>query len=84
MAITSRPSETFNQKEIDMTDQNTKKQPDFHVFQVKDIGEGTSRWTQIGAAWANKDGEGFNISLDSLPLDGKLTLRKPRAEEQPM
>jgi hypothetical protein len=26
------------------------------------------RWIPIGAAWAQKDGKGFNLSLDFLPM----------------
>ena len=64
-----------------MTNQTEKKRPDYAVYTVKSYGEDKSRWTQVGAAWENQDGEGFNIILDSLPLDGKLTLRKQRTEE---
>jgi len=26
-------------------------------------------------AWAHKDGKGFNIQLECVPLDGKIALR---------
>ncbi len=32
-------------------------------------------WTKIGSAWANADGRGFNIQLDCVPLDGRISLR---------
>jgi hypothetical protein len=32
-------------------------------------------FTRMGAAWPNKDGNGFNIQLDAIPLDGSITLR---------
>jgi hypothetical protein len=32
-------------------------------------------WTRIGSAWAHKDGNGFNIQLESTPIDGHITLR---------
>lgn len=38
-------------------------------------------WKKIGAAWAHQDGKGYGITLDALPLDGKLTMRVP--EEKP-
>jgi opacity protein-like surface antigen len=49
------------------------------------IGEGDSaRWTKLGAAWAHKDGEGFNIQLNFMPLgaEGRFVVRKvkPKAE----
>lgn len=41
-----------------------------------------SRWQEIGAAWAHKDGKGFNLKLDYLPLNGaELVLRVPDAAE---
>lgn len=33
-------------------------------------------WTPIGAAWPNKDGLGFNLSCDAVPLQGRLVLRE--------
>lgn len=29
---------------------------------------GKGFWTRIGSAWAHKDGNGFNIQLESTPL----------------
>ncbi|MGH1416953.1 MAG: hypothetical protein ACRBB0_25945 [Pelagimonas sp.] len=34
-----------------------------------------SYWSKIGVAWAHKDGQGFNVRMDALPVDGKLVLR---------
>jgi hypothetical protein len=31
-------------------------------------------WHIIGSAWTNKDGS-LNLTLESLPLDGKITVR---------
>ncbi|MFY0654970.1 MAG: hypothetical protein JXQ96_23265 [Cyclobacteriaceae bacterium] len=49
-----------------MTDQTTKNQPDFNVYHVKDLGSGNAHWTQVGAAWANKDGEEDYFAFASL------------------
>jgi len=35
-----------------------------------------SYFNRIGASWDHKDGEGRNIELDTIPLDGRITLRK--------
>jgi hypothetical protein len=41
-----------------------------------------SNWREIGAAWAHKDGEGFSLKLDFLPLNGaEIVIRKPKANE---
>lgn len=38
-------------------------------------------WTRIGAMFPHEDGEGFTVVLDALPLDGRIVLRAPKAEE---
>ena len=39
-------------------------------------------WLRIGAAWEHKDGNGYNVTLDALPVNGRLSLRKPQVEEE--
>ena len=51
--------------------------PSHAVYTVEGQGK-TSYWTKIGAAWAHESGEGFNIQLTALPLDGRLVVRKPK------
>ena len=59
-----------------MTDTNTKpKSPTHIVYHVRDANGGKGFWTRVGAAWAHTDGNGFNIQVDCVPLDGRLTLR---------
>lgn len=48
--------------------------PTHYAYVVSGDGDKKS-WTRIGAAWANKDREGFSILLDALPLTGRLVLR---------
>lgn len=38
-------------------------------------------WTDCGVAWAHKDGKGFRIRLDAIPVNGVIELRvnEPRA-----
>ncbi len=58
-----------------------KNRPTHSVFSVE--GEGDSAfWTKIGAAWAHEDGKGFSITLSCLPLNGRLTLREPKQDEE--
>jgi len=52
----------------------------FHVRENKDP-KGKGFWTRIGAAWPHEDGEGFNIQIDVLPIDGKIVLRTPKADD---
>jgi len=57
-----------------MTDTNDK-QPTHAIFQV--IGEADqARWVRIGAAWPNRDGKGFSIRLDALPVAGRTAMRE--------
>jgi len=56
------------------------KHPTHHAYVVSGDGDRKS-WTRIGAAWANKDGGGFNIVLDAIPVSGRLTLRTPSAKD---
>ena len=55
--------------------------PTYRLYRV--IGNGRSAiWTPIGAAWPNKDGLGFNISCDLLPLQGRIVMRFITAREE--
>jgi hypothetical protein len=38
-------------------------------------------WLNIGLAFPHKDGNGFNIVLQALPLDGKIVCREITEEE---
>ena len=61
-----------------MTDTNTQptsKAPSHVAYQVRDRESGKSFWTRIGSAWAHADGKGFNIQIETVPLDGRITLR---------
>lgn len=75
----------FNNKERNeaMTTETEKNKPDYYAYSVRTINDESSNWTRLGAAWNNKDGEGINIVLDGLPIDGKLTLRKPPEPSDP-
>lgn len=39
-------------------------------------------WLNIGAAFEHADGRGMNIILQALPIDGKLVLRPPKAQNE--
>jgi len=54
----------------------SSKAPAYIAYQVRE-GNQKGYFTRIGAAWPNKDGKGFNIQLDVVPLDGRVTLRLP-------
>ena len=57
------------------TPKTSAKRPSHAAYQVRDREGGKGIWTRIGGAWANADGKGFNIQLDAVPLDGRVSLR---------
>ncbi len=51
-----------------------KVRPTHRLYHV--IGEGkTASWREIGAAWPNKDGAGFSLTCDAIPLGGRIVMR---------
>ena len=61
----------------DKKNENTaaSKSPSHVAYHVRDREGKTSFWTRIGSAWAHADGKGFNVLLEVVPLDGRVTLR---------
>lgn len=51
------------------------KAPSHTAYQVRDREGRKAFWTRIGSAWAHQDGNGFNIQLEVVPLDGRVVLR---------
>ncbi|MEZ5844830.1 MAG: hypothetical protein R3D27_13995 [Hyphomicrobiaceae bacterium] len=57
--------------------------PAYRAYSViKRDGDKEDFWLNLGVAFAHDDGEGFNVLLQALPLDGKLVLRRYKEEEQ--
>lgn len=44
------------------------------MFNVTGDGDNT-RWTDIGVAWPTKDGKGFTLALNGVPLNGRVVMR---------
>jgi len=59
----------------------------FNVFSVREFegaaGQKGKSWTKVGAAFPHRDGQGFNIELNLLPLDGRLVALPPSEEDAP-
>lgn len=63
---------------------NVKTKP-LGVYVVREFtsqGEKRSSWTRVGVAFAHKKGPGFQVHLEALPVDGKLTIY-PIADKKP-
>lgn len=54
--------------------QSTSNKPTHIAYHVVDRGE-KSYWTRVGVAWQHRDGNGFNVELQIMPLDGRISLR---------
>jgi hypothetical protein len=70
----SRNHAAANRKETKMSNESNSKTPSHLAYAVRDA-NGKSFWTRIGVAWAHKDGQGFNVQIECVPLDGRITLR---------
>ena len=59
--------------------------PTLIAYTVKERGQGRnakSFWLRIGGAWPFESGApGFTIQLDALPIDGRIVLAEPKAED---
>jgi hypothetical protein len=64
------------------TTTNNPKAPTHFAFQVRNREGKTAIWTRIGSAWQHADGSGFNIQLEAVPVDERITLRIPTEKRE--
>lgn len=57
------------------------QQPNYRAYTVIKREGADDFWLPIGAAFMHQDGDGYNIVLQALPIDGKIVLRAPKGEE---
>ena len=57
-------------------DNQHRTAPDFLAWHVTDRGE-KSFWNKVGAAWRHKDGKGYTLQLEVVPINGRIVLRQP-------
>lgn len=61
------------------TDRESRS-PAFIAWHISEKGE-KDFWTRIGVVWDRKDGEGFTLQLDLVPVGGgRIVLRAPVEE----
>ena len=53
----------------------TSRTPCHFACNVRNREGGDNYWIRIGSAWAHADDNGFNIQLETVPLDGRIALR---------
>ena len=51
------------------------QQPNYRAYTVVKREGQDDFWLAIGAAFMHQDGDGYNIVLQALPIDGKIVLR---------
>ncbi|HWW87222.1 MAG TPA: hypothetical protein VNZ26_26675 [Vicinamibacterales bacterium] len=66
----------------------TNNRPTHTAYSVRDYqknGKTESDWTRVGVAFAHRDGNGFDILLEAIPVNGRIALRKnkPKSEQAP-
>lgn len=59
----------------DTQPQPATRLPSHVAYQVREREGKKTIWTRIGSAWSHNDGKGFNIQLDAMPFDGRISLR---------
>jgi hypothetical protein len=64
------------------TKKNGGTAPSYIAYQVRDRDGEKGFFTRIGAAWVHGDGKGFNIQLESVPLDRRVVLRTPSEKKE--
>ena len=63
-----------------LNDAASGRKPDYIAYNVTEGRDGKGFFNKVGAAWPHKDGQGYELKLDSIPVDGRVTLRELREE----
>ena len=64
-----------------MTDKDAPRQPTHRAYAVIRREGQDDFWLNMGLVFPHKDGGGFNIMLQALPLDGKIVCREITADD---
>jgi len=57
------------------------QQPSFRAYTIIKRDGQDDFWLAIGAAFMHQDGDGYNVVLQALPIDGKIVLRLPKDDQ---
>lgn len=61
---------------------NAKPVPAYRIYSVLEKENGSTSWTEIGAAWTHKDGKGFNLDFKAHPFaNAQIVLREPKPKK---
>lgn len=64
----------------DEKENDSSKKPKYGAYAVRESKDGKGFWNTVGAGWEHRDGQGIDVRLDSIPLDGRVALRVLREE----
>lgn len=54
-----------------------------YAYAVEDAPRGQkSYWTRIGRLFAHKDGKGYDIVLNALPINGRIVVRQEEPKDE--
>ena len=59
------------------TGTRTSKKPAYVAYSIREREGKDAKWTEIGVAFPHKDGKGFDILYDVVPLNGRISIRVP-------
>ena len=62
----------------DNRDIRPKPTRDYDAYAVRNDKDGKGHFHKIGAAFAHKDGKGYDIDTVATPNNGRITLREPK------
>jgi hypothetical protein len=65
-----------------MAEKSEQRQPTHRAYSVIRREGQDDFWLNLGLVFPHKDGSGFNIMLQAVPLDGKIVCREITAEDE--
>ena len=57
------------------------QQPTYRAYTIVKREGQEDFWLSIGAAFMHQDGDGYNIVLQALPIDGRIVLRSVKDDD---
>ena len=51
------------------------RKPSHTAYSIRERDGKDSKWTEVGVAFPHKDGKGFDILCDVVPLNGRIAVR---------
>jgi hypothetical protein len=61
---------------------STSKAPRHAAYHVRGTKAGNAIWTRTDSTWQHADGKGLNIQIETVTLDGRISLRIPSEKSE--